>query len=167
MIYVETKKLKIVVLWRVKKNSLKEHPLSSFSLTWGGGRVIGNKGFLVLKKCSVVKKRYCRKNCRKQYLYLFQVITWGHYRPKWLLSDHIEDDENYWSLPSLKLEKRWQNDSASHSDAGSVLLVMFGKLFPKNFGVKQTSKLGKNQIKIIEENSPGTIDSNFIIIHNE
>ena len=56
---------------------------------------------------------------------------------------------------------------ASHSDAGSVLLVMFGKLFPKNFGVKQTSKLWKNQIKIIEENSPGTIDSNFIIIQNE
>ena len=56
---------------------------------------------------------------------------------------------------------------ASHSDAGPVLLLNVWKSFPKNFGVKQTSKLGKNQIKIIEENSPGTIDSNFIIIQNE
>ena len=40
---------------------------------------------------------------------------------------------------------------ASHSDAGPVLLLNVWKSFPKNFGVKQTSKLGKNQIKIIEE----------------
>ena len=50
---------------------------------------------------------------------------------------------------------------ASHSDAGPVLLLNVWKSFPNNFGVKQTSKLGKNQIKIIEENSPGTILLHF------